>query len=245
MTTTFPESEVPPGGYVGIVENMRRPYKDFRIEDRAYDLSFLPFCDTNGPQGRNFDFVGLGSFSVETVISALLTVGSLYDRKCNSDHITHEEKKNLVRWHLALPPSERLGLLHELRDDLLTYVASPSSSAINRAIEAIHDDTEVPATAFIRNALVSLIRQSEEASQHTVYQLYHELLKPKGTTSAPSIPMMVRQFMRFLAMDLRHHASELGIASTTTTANPDGSSSSSTTPSAGKEAVGSLTGAGI
>ena len=223
---------------------MRRPYQDFRIGDRSYDLSFLPFRDINGPQGRNFDFVGLGSFTVETIISALLTVGSLFDKKCHSDHITHEEKKNLVRWHLALPPSERLGLLQNLRSDLHSHVASPSRLMVDRAIEAIHDDTVVPTTAFIRNALVSLIRQSEEASQHTVYQLYYELLKPKGYTSTPSIPMMVRQFMRFLAMDLATHASKLGLASDTTTANPDGSSSSSTTPSAGKEAVGSLTGAG-
>ena len=102
----------------------------------------------------------------------------------------------------------------------------------------------VPTTLFSRAALMVLIQQSEEASKHTVYQLYHELLKPRGITSAPSIPMMVRQFMRFLAMDLATHASKLGLASDTTTANPDGSSSSSTTPSAGKEAVGSLTGAG-
>ena len=89
-----------------------------------------------------------------------------------------------------------------------------------------------------------LIQQSEEASKHAVYQLYYELLKSRGTTSAPTIPTMVRQFMCFLALDITAHASKLGIASTDTTANPDGSSSSSTTPSAGKEAAGSLTGAG-
>ena len=48
----------------------------------------------------------------------------------------------------------------------------------------------------------------------------------------------------FLAIGTKAHASKLGLTPTSSTANPDGSSSSSTTPSAGKEAVGSLTGAG-
>ena len=121
---------------------------------------------------------------------------------------------------------------------------APSEYDITEACNALQRTRKVQLTTYLRNALVALINHSEEASTHTVYQLYYELLRPKGTRATPSIPMMARQFMCFLAMDMTAHASKLGLSPASSTANPDGSSSSSTTPSAGKEAVGSLTGAG-
>ena len=221
---------------------MLSPYKEVRVGGLDYDLSLLPFDEEVTTSGRLSHLHGLGTLNSESAISAMLTIHALNDLKCSQDHVHDEEKKNLLRRHYALPPSERLGLLKNLTTDLRRPVNAPSDWQMKEVVRALPVTHEVQPTTHLRNALVSLITYSVEVAKHTVYSLYHDLLRPEGKANKPNLPAMVRYFMRFLAMDI---PDRYNLTSKPTTSNPDGSTSFSTTPSVGKEAARSLTGEGL